>query len=203
LACYAQCKLKQKGINLRLNSPVKRLERNTVILNEGMPVEAETIIWSAGNGPHPFTGMVWERLGIHSEKGFRFPVDECLRIKSKHSGIYAIGDCSSLNDKRQRLLPATAQVAMKEGAYLAKSLSQSDLKDPTPFHYASMGMLASLGSGSAIADLGSLQFKGVLAWWFWKAAYLTRLVSLRNKVSVFFDWIKVRLFGRNTSRIDI
>jgi len=43
---------------------------------------------------------------------------------------------------------------------------------------------------------------GILAWWFWKAAYLTRLVSMRNKMSVAFDWIKVRFFGRNTARIE-
>jgi len=96
-------------------------------------------------------------------------------------------------------MPSTAQVAMKEGIYLGQCLSGRATKT---FHFKSMGMLASLGTGSAIADLGFLQFKGILAWWFWKAAYLTRLVSMRNKVSVLFDWIKVRFFGRNTARIE-
>jgi len=110
-----------------------------------------------------------------------------------------IGDCASFKDPSGHVLPPTAQVAMKQGIFLGKQLSNGGHAD---LSFRSMGMLASLGTGSAIADLGFFQFKGRLAWWFWKAAYLTRLVSLRNKATVAFDWLKIRLFGRNTARID-
>lgn len=199
LARYAQLKLKQKGIHVRTESPVKELEKNKVILASGETILSETVIWATGNGPNEFTKQAAERLNLSLEKSGRIPVDSHLRITGVDSEIYAIGDCAACRDGKGGLLPATAQVAMKQGIYLGLILSS---RKRGPFSFGSMGMLVSLGSGSAIADLGMLRFKGLLAWWFWKAAYLTRLVSLRNKVSVALDWLKLKFFGRSTARIE-
>jgi NADH dehydrogenase FAD-containing subunit len=38
------------------------------------------------------------------------------------------------------------------------------------------------------------------AYLFWRSAYLTRLVSFKNKVLVLFDWLKTSVFGRDLSR---
>jgi len=198
LAQYAKRKLKQKGIVVRTELPVVGVEPNRVLTEDGNTIDAETIIWATGNAPHPFITQVANRLNIRLERQGRLPVDRRLRVLSDHKNLYAVGDCASAKDQKGQALPATAHVAMKQGMFLARQLARPSEAD---FHFKSMGMLASLGSGSAIADLGFLRFKGVLAWWFWKAAYLTRLVSLRNKVSVAFDWIKIKFFGRNTARI--
>jgi len=199
LAHYAQTKLKQKGILIRTELPVQAVEKDKVILPAGESVEAETIIWATGNSPHLFTRQAAKRLGVQLRAQGRFPVDSRLRIMCPYSELYALGDCAWAEDQKGHPLPATAQVAMRQGMFLGHELTN---RTTGRFQLKSMGMLASLGSGSAIADLGFLRFKGVLAWWFWKAAYLTRLVSLRNKVSVVFDWIKIKIFGRNTARID-
>ncbi len=198
LASYAQNKIRQKGILLRTEAPVKAVEKDKVHLKSGEVLEAETIIWATGNAPGAFTQKVAESLKINLDRG-RIPVSNNLEVISPFEGIYAAGDCAVLKDSKGQPFPATAQVAMKQGLYLGKSFSGKQMR---PFHFQSMGMLASLGSGSALADLGFMQFKGVLAWWFWKAAYLTKLVSLRNKISVLMDWSKVKFFGRNTARID-
>jgi NADH:ubiquinone reductase (non-electrogenic) len=199
LARYAQLKLQRKGIRVRTELPVKAVEEGKVIMISGEAIDSDTIIWATGNGPSKFTLRIAQQLDIQLEKGGRIPVGRDLKVKSLYPDIYAIGDSAACWDGQGRLLPATAQVAMKQGIYLGKILSGKKTK---PFYFQSMGMLASLGSGSAIADLGTLRFRGLLAWWFWKAAYLTRLVSLRNKLSVLFDWFKVKLFGRNTARIE-
>jgi NADH:ubiquinone reductase (non-electrogenic) len=198
LAEYAGRKLKQKGILVKTELAVKKIEAELLWLANGEIIESETIVWTAGIGPGHFTEKISEKLGIPLEKG-RIPTEQDLRVTCGYSNIYGLGDCSLAKDEKGHMIPATAQVAMKEGIYLGQRLSG---KTKAPFHFKSMGMLASLGTGSAIADLGFFQFKGVLAWWFWKAAYLTRLVSMRNKISVLFDWIKVRFFGRNTARIE-
>lgn len=199
LASYAQLKLKQKGIRIRTETPVKAVEKGRVVLAAGETVAAETILWATGNGAGEFTSKIAERFSLTLEQTGRIPVDATLRVKGASQNIYAIGDCAAFQNQKGGLLPQTAQVAMKQGIHLGKALSG---RRSRPFTFRSMGMLASLGSGSAIADLGTFRLKGLLAWWFWKTAYITRLVSLRNKISVAFDWLKVRIFGRNTARID-
>ena len=199
LARYASLKLTQKGIVVRTGLSVKEVKDGAVILATGEIIQSETMIWATGNAPNLFTKIFAERVGCNLEKGGRIPIDKNLKVRNGLHEIYAIGDCSAYKDEKDTLLPATAQVAMKQGIYLGRYLSDKEKK---PFNFKSMGMLVSLGSRSAIADLGTLHFKGALAWWFWRAAYLTRLVSLRNKVSVAFDWFKVKIFGRNIARID-
>ena len=33
----------------------------------------------------------------------------------------------------------------------------------------------------------------------WKSVYVTKQVSFRNRVLILFDWMKTRVFGRDTS----
>ena len=198
LAHYAEGRLRQKKIRLQTAAAVQSVHKHQVTLKDGQAVDTETIIWTAGIGPSSFLKYVADRVGVKLENG-RLPVDKTLAVGDPHLEVYAIGDCASFRDPLGRVLPATAQVAMKQGVFLGRQLSTGG---KAGFTFRTMGMLASLGTGSAIADLGFLRFKGRLAWWFWKAAYLTRLVSLRNKTTVAFDWFKVRFFGRNTARIE-
>ncbi len=61
-------------------------------------------------------------------------------------------------------------------------------------------MLAYIGARQALADLPQVKWSGRTAWFFWRSVYLTKLVSLSNKIKVLFDWLKARLFGRDLSR---
>ena len=61
-------------------------------------------------------------------------------------------------------------------------------------------MLAYVGRRRALADLGNVQGKGFSAWLFWRSAYLTKLVSLKNKILVLSDWLRSWVFGRDISR---
>jgi NADH:ubiquinone reductase (non-electrogenic) len=198
LVQYALKKLKQKGIVVRTQSAVKAVEEGRAVLANGEVLEADTIVWAAGNAPNPFIQSVAKRLNAALDHG-RLKTDHALNVIGGPDHVYAIGDCAIVYDEKGQALPATGQVAMKQGSFLGRVLSE---KSHEHFRFSSMGMLASLGTGAAIADLGTVQFKGYFAWWFWKTAYLTRLISARNKISVAFDWIRVRLFGRNTARID-
>ena len=61
-------------------------------------------------------------------------------------------------------------------------------------------MLAYIGGGRALAQVSGVEWSGRGAWLFWRSVYLTKLVSLSNKVKVLFDWFKARAFGRDLSR---
>lgn len=102
---------------------------------------------------------------------------------------------------RGRWCSATAQVAQQQGKHLARALSRMARgKEPEPFQYKHLGMLAYVGGKRALADLESYKGSGWTTWIFWRSAYISKMVSIKNKVAVLMDWIKARLFGRDISQ---
>ena len=73
-----------------------------------------------------------------------------------------------------------------------------------PFEFLSLGLLAALGDDDALTqlDAGGLQLRlsGRVAAALWRSVYLTKQVSLRNRVLILFDWAKTRVFGRDLSQ---
>lgn len=74
-----------------------------------------------------------------------------------------------------------------------------------PFIYSHQGSLAYVGSEKAVADLNvwggsEISQGGQFTYLFWRSAYLSMCFSFRNKVLVAFDWLKVKIFGRDVSR---
>jgi NADH:ubiquinone reductase (non-electrogenic) len=70
-----------------------------------------------------------------------------------------------------------------QGRYLAQFMNRK-LVDPSKaskFEYKHRGMLAYVGGYRAVSDLPQHPLKGFWSWIFWRAAYLTNLVSISNK----------------------
>lgn len=130
----------------------------------------------------------------------RILTDGHLRVKDLDN-VFALGDCSQIEGYP---LPATAQAAQQEAKFLVKYLNDGCPQKARPFVFNNMGMLAYLGGYKALADVAqhTVTGRGWFAWLFWRSAYLTRLVSIRNKVAVPFDWFKTFFFGRDTSRLE-
>ncbi len=184
----------RQGIELKLGSPVAEVGDEFLKLKSGEVIPAELIVWSTGNAP---TGLV-AKLDLPKDHG-RLLTDEYLRIP-EHQEIYALGDCGTVVGAN---LPQTAQLAMQQGKYLAKALhGMARGGKPDPFKFKNLGMLAYVGESKALADIprAKLHWRGALTYLFWRSAYLTRLVSMKNKILVLFDWIKTAIFGRDLSK---
>ncbi len=192
LADYTQSQFKREGVDLRLSVRVTEVGPDRVVLEGGEVLDCGLVIWAGGNAPVPFISTLGEPMG----EGRRLAVDAWLRVPGL-PGVFAAGDCASPEPP----LPATAQVAQQQGKYLARSLPRLAVgEEVPPFRFRPQGMLAYIGGGRALADLPQFKWSGRVAWLFWRSVYLTKLVSLANKVKVLFDWIKSRLFGRDLSR---
>lgn len=197
LSKYATKLFQRRRIKFIMNSPVKKVEQGKVYLSSGEVLETGLIVWSTGNGPNAFV----KSLPFPKDRAGRLLTDRYLRVLNA-TDIFALGDCATLQDYTQ---PATAQVAMQAGKYLAKLLNEVSHptkaeKDIAPFERQNFGMLAYIGKDEALADLPFMKWSGFLTWIFWRAAYLTKLVSVKNKLQVLFDWIRARIFGRDISR---
>lgn len=192
LGQYAIRHFRRQNIDIRTGSPVVRVEKQRIVLKDGSEIHCGLIIWSAGIAPTPFI----QSLEFAKNHG-RLITDDHLRVEGVES-IFAIGDCAIMRDKS---LPITAQLAQQQGKYLARALKRkSEGKSIEPFRFKNYGMLAYIGGNKALADMSKLKGKGFTIWLLWRSVYLTKLVSLKNKILVLFDWWKTAMFGRDISR---
>lgn len=112
--------------------------------------------------------------------------------------VFAIGDCAIIEGQ---LMPATAQVASQKAAYLAKRFNKGDADAAgNEFKFRNWGTMAYLGNWKAIHQSSADDLKGWAAWVLWRMAYLTKSMSVRNKIMVPIHWCISWLFGRDISR---
>jgi NADH dehydrogenase FAD-containing subunit len=168
------------------------VRNDSIVLKDGETIPAGLTIWSAGIQP---TELVQNSAFAKDCRG-RIVVNSRLQVVG-HQDIFGLGDCSFIPEKEY---PTTAQVAQQQGKYLGKALNEwARGVAPKPFWYLHQGMLAYIGNNKALAETPAGGLRGWMAWLMWRSVYLTKLVSLRNKVLVVFDWCKARLFGRDLS----
>lgn len=119
--------------------------------------------------------------------------------------VFVIGDCAVVEGNES--LPKTAQVASQQAAHLARQLNKSTNEDSTditsawkPFKFRNWGTLTYLGGWKAIHQSSADTLRGWVAWIVWRGAYLTRSMSVRNKLMVPVYWFVSWVFGRDISR---
>ncbi|KAJ6379183.1 hypothetical protein OIU76_015905 [Salix suchowensis] len=121
-------------------------------------------------------------------------------------------------DSQAKSLPATAQVAAQQGAYLSRCFNRREhCKDNpegpqrfvgggrhsfAPFRYKHLGQFAPLGGEQAAAELpGDWVSIGRSTQWLWYSVYASKQVSWRTRVLLVSDWTRRFIFGRDSSRI--
>lgn len=213
LRTYATKQLTKSGVRL-VRGVVKDVLAEKIILSDGTEVPYGLLVWSTGVGPSSFV----ESLDIPKVRG-RIGIDEWLRAPSVED-VFAIGDCSGfLETTGKPVLPALAQVAERQGKYLAtllnrvgkagggKASAAKDINLGDQFVYRHLGSMATIGRYKALVDLRqSKEGKGVsiagfTSWFIWRSAYLTRVISWRNRFYVAINWLTTFVFGRDISRI--
>ena len=96
------------------------------------------------------------------------------------------------------LYPPTAQHGMREAVAAAENIARAVVGEPLkPFHYKTIGTLASIGHHSGVAMIFGLKFSGFIAWWLWRSVYLAKLPRLAKKLRVMMDWTLDLFFGRD------
>ncbi|KAK3138905.1 hypothetical protein QOZ80_5AG0374970 [Eleusine coracana subsp. coracana] len=211
---YAAKQLVKSGVRL-VRGIVKDVQPNKLILDDGEEVPYGVLVWSTGVGASSFV----KSLPFPKSPGGRIGVDEWLRVPSVQD-VYAIGDCSGfLESTGKEVLPALAQVAERQGKYLAQLLnrvmkaggghatSAAEVDVGPPFVYKHLGSMATVGRYKALVDLRQskeskgISIAGFVSFFIWRSAYLTRVITWRNRFYVAINWLTTLLFGRDISRI--
>lgn len=178
--------LKSRGVIIHQDKSVKSYENSCVEVNDGTKLFSCNVFWVAGVKANSLAGLKDDAYN----RG-RLLVDEYNRVKG-YDDIFSIGDtCLLITDATPKGHPQLAQVAMQMAKNLAKNLNNKvkGKEDFTKFVYDDRGSLATIGRNAAVADLGRFKFSGMIAWWLWLWVHILSIVGMKNKVSVFLDWV--------------
>ena len=193
LGAYAQHKLLDRKVEIRLNTKVTDVSDRAVELSDGTVIYANTLIWTAGTSP----SHLLKDLPCKKERG-RIVVNERLEI-SGWPNVWALGDCAAIpNRETGTYHPPTAQHALRQGRTLAHNIAAAIRGgEPKPFVFSTIGQLAAIGRRTGVANIAGFNFSGFFAWWLWRTIYLSKLPGFEKKVRVALDWTLDLLFSKD------
>jgi NADH:quinone reductase (non-electrogenic) len=190
---YAGRELMRQGIEVRLNTRVTGMTADGVALDDGSLVSSRTLIWTAGTTANPALGM----LPCDKDRG-RVVVDASLEVPG-FPGVWALGDCAAIPDPRTgKQQPPTAQHAIREAKVAARNIIARVTGHPlTQFRFPGLGQLAAIGRRRGVAQILGFRFSGFIAWWLWRAIYLSKLPRFERKIRVAIDWALDLVFSKD------
>jgi NADH:ubiquinone reductase (H+-translocating) len=194
LSTYALRKLRSRGVEVLLTTRVKACSPNRIHLSDGTEIDAHTFVWAAGTAPSPVLDLV----RVPRTQSGRVEADATMAVK-ECPGVWAVGDSATIPDVvTGGTCPPTAQYALRQGHRLADNIAAAIRgKEPKPFRFKALGLLAGLGRHSAVAEIFGLRFSGFIAWWLWRTVYLMKLPGFERKLRVAIDWTLDLFFARD------
>jgi len=193
LAAYATQKLRERGVDVILNTSITSVTEHSVELKNGEKIPTRTFVWAGGVTPNPLL----EKLPAPKGKHHGLVVDSCCRLPG-YPHVWALGDCAEIPraDSSGTYAP-TAQNATREGMRVACNIIRGlRNEDPKPFRYTPIGELALVGRHSGVARVYGHNFAGPLAWAMWRAIYLAKMPSLAQRGRILVDWLLDVTTGR-------
>lgn len=177
--------LEDMGVIVKTEALVKEYNGNVVKFGDGSEIKTNQLIWAAG-----VTGNFIQGLDESVRaRGNRIKVDRYNRVIGTVD-IYAIGDIAYMETpKYPNAHPQVANVANNQGINLGKNLLKSEFSNWKEFEYKDQGSMATIGKRKAVVDLPKLSLHGRIAWLFWMFLHLMLILSIRNKLITFINWM--------------
>ncbi len=193
LGAYAQKKLGERGVEVRVNTSVKGVTERGVELSDGTMIHSNTLVWTAGISPNPLP----QELPCKKERG-RVVVNQLMEVVG-WPGVWALGDCAAVPDSSTgKPYPPTAQHALRQGKVLAQNITADIRGEPKkPFVFSTIGQLAAIGKRTGVANILGVNFSGFIAWWLWRTIYLSKLPRFEKKLRVTLDWTLDLVFSKD------
>jgi len=194
LGHYAQVQLERRGVEVRLGTRVAGYDGREVALSDGTKIATRMLIWTAGITPPPLLSD----LPCKKDRG-RVVANAGLEVP-EWPGVWALGDCALVPDALSpgRFCPPTAQHATRQASVLASNIAGALRgQAPRPFRFKIIGLLATIGRRTGVAQILGFRFSGIVAWWLWRGIYLGKLPGVQKKIRVALDWALDLVFSKD------
>jgi len=193
---YAARQLVKRGVEINVDTTLESVDAGSATLSNGERILTHTLVWTAGVKASPELA----RFGLPLDERGRVKVDETLRVEG-HEHVWALGDDAAVPNTATpgEVDPPTQQHALRQARRLAKNIAG----EPKPYHYKTLGQVATLGRYKGIADVLGLRFTGFLGWFITRTYHLYQLPLLSRKLRVVADWTTSLFFRRDIAELSM
>lgn len=184
LRFYIDKLLKSHEINLHANSTID-LVTDSEISTSDKQFKSDITIKAAGVVPN--TSMVDSKY--LDERG-NLKVDSSLKVEG-FDKVFALGDIISIKGES---IPKLAQTAAEQAKVVADNIEATlEGRSLKKYKFKLKGQLISLGEGRAVGVVGNIFIKGRLVYFLRCMAYLVKVPSFKNRISLLMSWTKSTL----------
>jgi NADH dehydrogenase len=196
LSAKAHVTLERMGVTIKLNTVVSDVRADGVMVGQEF-ISSRNIFWAAGNRASP----ILESFKVPRDSSGRIVVQPDLTIPDER-WIFVLGDAAHCVGADGKPLPGLAPVAMQQGRYVAGLIRRETPVDHRrPFTYTDRGTVATIGRAKAVAQIGPLQFSGLIAWLLWCVIHIFFLIGFRNRARVMSEWMWYYLTFKPGARV--
>jgi NADH dehydrogenase len=183
---YVAKVLEEKGVKIHLGTGVQEVATGHALLSDGSTIATRCVIWGGGIK----AAAVAADGGFAQGRGGRVDVEGDLTLTG-HPGVYVIGDIANIPEHGGTALPQLGSVALQSGRWAADNiLADFQGKPRKPFVYHDKGIMAMIGRGAAIAEVGKRhhEIHGQLAHMAWLGVHASLMTGTKAKIEAFVDW---------------
>jgi len=183
---YVAKVLARKGIQMHLGVAVTEIAPGHVTLGDGTVIRTRCVVWGGGIMAPPLASAG----GLPRGRGGRIDVLPDLTVDGA-PGVYAVGDVANIPAPHGGTHPQLGSVALQSGTCAAENiLADAAGKPRKSFHYHDKGIMAMIGRGAAIAEVGEHRHElhGVIAFSAWLGVHAALMSGVRNRVDAFINW---------------
>ena len=174
LSGYGLQQLRERGIDVRLNTFLNSCVDGHVVLSDGTEFDADTIVWTAGVKAAPVLQTASDLPIDARGRVTALPTLQVACDGAPVEGAWAAGDC------------AAVLAAGDENGVPLKS-----------YAHANLGTVASLGIGKGVARIMGRDLRGFTAWTAHRGYHVYAMPTLNRKVRIMMDWLAAVVFRRD------
>ena len=175
--------LKKHDVEIKLNQRVMGYENYQLALNDGTASNTKkNVFWVAGVKANSLQGLPAYGPGNR--------LDTYNRL-SQYPNIFAIGNTAlMISEEYPKGHPQVVQPAIQQARNLIRNLQRAEAGLPLqPFIYQNKGSMETIGRNHAVVELKKLRFGSFPVWAVWLFIHLMSIVGVKNRLSIFVDWM--------------
>jgi NADH dehydrogenase len=183
---YAARILTRNGVTLMLGLGVTEIGPGHVALSDGSTIKTRCVIWGGGLKAAPIAASA----GLTPGRGGRIDVQPDFTVDG-FPGVYVIGDIANIPSPDGKTFPQLGSVALQSGTWAARNiLGELKGKSPRSFHYLDKGIMAMIGRGAAVAEVGQAHhgLHGAIAFAAWLGVHAALMSGVHNRTNAFVEW---------------
>ncbi|WGW10757.1 NAD(P)/FAD-dependent oxidoreductase [Saxibacter everestensis] len=198
--------LRARGVDVYLETFLQDCTNKHIKLSNGEEFDADTIVWNAGVKANPL--LIDSDLPLDDRGRIRARAD--LRVEDDNGvveGAWAAGDNAAVPDLSGGgvggFCVPNAQHAVRQAPVLAGNITKAlrGGSDFVQYSHKSIGTVAGLGVYKGVAQIGSFEARGILAWAMHRGYHGMAVPTIERKVRVFANWFLGILLGRDDSQL--